>query len=572
MNYRRHYQAKANKATLKIYLPEIVEQLNNIGSGIDLTVYRDKPIEFATEILGVKHLTEEQKEILVSVRDRKTTNVQAAHSVGKSFSMALVVLWYVFAVGGQVFTTAPTLQQVKDILWKEIRQLYDKCQIELGGKRGELFVKKDESAKAVGYTAKHTDSNAFQGRHAVNLLLIQDEADGVSNTIDEAFESCLTGSLNRGVRIGNPLTTGSAFFKSCQLDKIKITVWQHPNVSWAYEEVLAENGKAIHRLKPAIAARILKPENDRQDDPVLPQEQWDEDLPRDVIPGAVSIAWIERIRVKYDEFSSYWESRIEANFPGDDTEGIIPLSWLKEARDRYDQDTEKWDQEARLDRWRIGVDVSDGGDRHAISVWRGRVLYSVRYIQPKNDREDTITLAKDYIVPLIKSLGGMYGCAVDNTGVGAGTLGWLRSQGHFAQGCKFGESPENKHEFVDRKTELYWWLRDGLRKGEIAIAPLGDVEEEVFEEIAAIRYNPDTDNKVKCEQKKETKKRLKRSPDGGDAVVIAGEIKPMALIQGNEKVAKKNENSEDRQLAQLLRNAQEWQDDISELEANKFLG
>lgn len=573
MSFRKICQNRANQATLNLLLPEITKKLNNIDQALDLSIYRDKPIEFATEILGIEFLTSEQKAILISVRDRQTTNVQAAHSVGKSFSMALVVLWYVFAVQGLVFTTAPTLQQVKDILWKEIRQLWDRHRTKLGGSRGELFIKKDENAKAVGYTAKHTDSNAFQGRHAINLLLIQDEADGVSNTIDEAFESCLTGSKNRGVRIGNPLTTGSAFYKSCQINNIKITAWEHPNISWAYEEVTAENGKLIHRLKPAIAKKILKPESDRREDPVLPQDQWAEDLPRDLIPGAISIAWIERIRIKYGEFSSYWTSRIEADFPGDDTEGIIPLSWLKQARERYDRDPQKWDKEAMQDRWRLGVDVSDGGDNHAIAIWRGRVWYGIRFIKPKNDREDTITLAKDHVVPLVQSLGGLYGIAVDNTGVGAGTLGWLRSQAYFAQGCKFGESPENKTDYADRKTELYWWLRDGLRRGEIAIAPLGEDEDQVFEELAAVRYNADTDNKVKCESKKETKKRLKRSPDGGDAAVIAGEIKPMPLV--NSQTANDNNSPpldpEDRALAELLRNAQEWNNEISEAEANKFL-
>ena len=482
--------------------------------------------------------------------------------------MSLVVLWYVFAVEGQVFTTAPSLQQVKDILWKEVRQLYDRYKTCLGGSRGELFVKKDESAKAVGYTAKHTDSNAFQGRHADNLLLIQDEADGISNTIDEAFESCLTGSKNRGIRIGNPLTSGSAFFKACQLDKIKITVWNHPNVAWAYSPAIAENGKTIHRLKPEIADRILKSKHLGKDDPVKPQDEWDEDLPRDVIPGAVSIAWIEKVRVKYDEFSSYWMSRVEAEFPGDDVEGIIPLSWLHEARDRYDRDPEYWDNLAFQDRWRLGVDVSDGGDRHAIALWRGKVLYSVKYINPKNDRQDTVSLAKEEVEPLIDSLGGMYGCAVDNTGVGAGTLGTLRRDGYYAIGCKFGSAAKDKLQYSDRKTELYWKLRDWLRSGEAAIAPLGDAQDEVFEEIAAVRYNSDTENKTKCESKSETKKRIKRSPDGGDAVIISGEIEAMNILP--TKNIKPITDNEDHRIARLMEKAQNWHDEVSQNDLDKF--
>lgn len=494
-----------------------------------------------------------------------------------SFLMAGIITWWIFAVGGAAVSTAPTFNQVNDILWKEVRRLYDKNKKKLGGRRNELSIRtinhEGKEVVALGKTSKNYDSNSFQGLHDEYLLLIEDEADGITNTIDEAFESCLTGSKNRGVRVGNPLSATSAFAKNCSISHLKIPVWNHINVSWAYYETIAVNGKTIHRLKPEIADRILKPKSDRKDDPVKPQDEWDEDLPRDVIPGAVSIAWIEKVRAKYGEFSSYWMSRVEAEFPGDDVEGIIPFSWLKEARDRYNSDPEYWDNLARQDKWRIGVDVSDGGDRHAIAVWRGKVLYSVKFIQPQDDREDTVRLAKDAVEPLIKSLGGMYGCAVDNTGVGAGTLGILRRDGYFAVGCKFGESAKDKNQFANRKIELYWQFREWLRYGEVAIAPLGDVEDEVFEEIAAVRYNQDTENKTICEPKKETIKRIKRSPDGGDAVIIAGEIAPMEVVKAKSKTSttKSFNNKEERKIAELLAQAQEWHQNISEDEANKFL-
>ncbi len=518
---------------------------------IDLTAYKDKPIEFATEILKIKHLTKEQREILLSVRDRTTTNVQASHSVGKSFCMALVVLWYIFAVEGQVFTTAPTLQQVKDILWKEIRQLYDKNRSRLGGNRGVLFVKKTEFAKGIGFTSRDNNSNTFQGKHAVFLLLIQDEADGISKTIDEAYESCLTGSENRGVRIGNPLTVGSAFYKACEIDKIKIDVWSHPNVSWAYEEIEV-NGKLIHRLKPDIAERILKPVAERKDNPVKPQSEWDGDLPRDVIPGAVSIAWIEKVRIKYGEHSLYWDTRVEAEFPTDSIEGIIPLSWLKEARERYDRDPDYWDNQASQDKWRIGADVGDGGDQHAVALWRGKVLYKVDTHPTKGDREDTIRLATEIIEPFVNQLGADYAIAVDRLGVGAGTLGTLIRDGYTSYGCAFGAGAEDNSQFKNRKIELFWNFREGLRLAEIAIAPLGEIEDEVFEDLTSIRYTINTEKQLCCEPKEATKARLGRSPDAGESVIIATEIKPMIMIEGNT-IIDDGLDAEEREI-QILRN------------------
>lgn len=493
-----------------------------------------------------------------------------------SFLMAGVILWWIFAVGGVAFSTAPTYDQVNDILWKEVRLLYDRNKKNLGGRRTELTVKtvtkEGKQVGAKGFSTRNYDSNAFQGKHDDKLLLLQDEADGITTTIDEAFDSCLSGSNNRGVRVGNPLTPGSAFEKNCQSGSIKISVWNHPNVEWAYEEVETEDGTVVHRLKSEVAEQVLKPGWEREKDPVKPQSEWSLDLPRDIIPGAVSVAWIEKTRNKYGEKSPYWASRVEANFPGDSIEGIIPLSWLKEARARYDENPDRWDKIAKLDKWRIGVDVSDGGDRHAIALWRGRVLYSVRYIQPKNDRQDTTRLANDYVIPLIKSLGGMYQVAIDNTGVGAGTLSTVRDKGYFAIGCKFGENANKKEDYVNRKIELFWNLREGLKNGTLAIAPLGKDEDEVFEELAASRYNTDTEEKLRCEPKKETVKRIKRSPDGADAVITAGEI-PIAFIQTESKPtpAKDAIDKEKLDIEKLLESARNWREDISIQEANQFL-
>lgn len=571
MNFRLRSRKKTESYALKVWLPKI-SSLQDSQQKIDLSLYKDKPIEFAKEILQVNYLTTEQEKILLSIRDNSITNIQAGHGVGKSFCLSIAVVWYVFSVNGLCFTTAPSLQQVKDILWREIRQLYDLNRDKLGGTRGELFIRQSEAAKAIGYTARHTDSNAFQGRHSSNLLLVQDESDGISETIDQAMTACLTGSENKGVRIGNPLTANSPFHKACQISNLTIPVWTHPNLAWAYELVEGEEGNPIHRLKPEIADRILKPEHERKDDPVKPQSEWDADLPRDVIPGAVSIAWVEKTRIKYGEGSIYWVTRVEALFPINAIKGIIPMTWLLEARARYDRDPEYWDKLARGDRWRIGVDVGDGGDPHAMAVWRGCVLYKVKYSPTKGDREDVLRLATEIVEPEVRTLGGDYKIAVDRLGVGAGTLAQLKKDGYNVVGCNFGSSAEEKGLYRNRKTELFWNMRDGLRLGEIAIAPLGEEEDQVFEELAAIGYNTNTEKQIYCEPKDKTKAKIKRSPDGADAVVTAGEIK--YKIPDYEQETPKNQyfDAEEQKIAELLELQQnrDYLEDISLQEANRY--
>jgi hypothetical protein len=231
-------------------------------------------------------------------------------------------------------------------------------------------------------------------------------------------------------------------------------------------------------------------------------------------------------------------SRVEAQFPTDDTDGIIPKSWLLQARDRYDANPQYWDDLATSDIWRLGLDVGDGQDNHALAIWREPVLYDVQ-IHPtvgdapagsraRRDRMDTVRSA-EIAQAVIRRLGGDYRIAVDNTGVGAGTLASLLASGMMnASGCRFGDGADDRSLFFNRKSQLYWEFREGLRTGKIAIAfgraslnaPLGEKEDYIFQDLCATRYSINTKDQICCEAKEKTKARLKRSPDA-EAVVIA---------------------------------------------------
>jgi hypothetical protein len=211
----------------------------------------------------------------------------------------------------------------------------------------------------------------------------------------------------------------------------------------------------------------------------------------------------------------YGDFTIKVN---DDAWSIIPKSWLEQARLRYDSDPRKWDMEALQFDWRIGVDVGDGVDPHAISLWRGNVLYQARTYETQNDREDTMRLV-DEVEKIVRRVGKAR-IAIDRIGVGAGVLASLIRKGLEAEGCAFGESAREKTQFRDRKIELYWTFREGLRLGEVAIAPLGESEKEIFEELRAVRYSSGADRQLFCEPKTETRKRLKRSTDAADSIVL----------------------------------------------------
>lgn len=470
------------------------------------TRYANDPIGFIEHELG-EWLTDEQKVICLSVRDSRETNVQASHGVGKSHLASRLAIWWILCVNGLVITTAPTKRQVEKILWSNIRKLHQR--LNLPGTCGQMFLTVTEQAKGFGFTADATSSNAFQGIHDDRLLVIEDESCGISEEIDDGASSCATGANNRLLRIGNPVTTNTPFQRACARKHLRIPVWTHPNVAWAYN--LHDDG--VHRLKPEVAAAILDEAGEVKD-----QSAWSDWCPRDRIDGAVSVSWIEDVRAKKGEKSAFWQSRVEGLFVIDSESSIVPRSWFAAARARYDADPAKWDEMAAKHPSRHGLDVGDGGDDHAWARWQGAVLYAVETHGTQGDREDVTRAAGIAAKKLTEHPGSI---AVDRVGVGAGALAILLENGHEADGVAWGESADDPSQFINCKAEDFWELREAFRTGEIAIAPLGDIEDMVAEDLAGIYYEETSTEKIRIEDKvKKTKKRLHRSPNAGDATVL----------------------------------------------------
>lgn len=465
--------------------------------------YAKDPIGFIEKELRVV-LTDDQKAIALSVLENKETNVQASHGVGKTKLGACLTCWFVLACEGLVITTAPTRRQVQELLWSEIRRSHSDAG--LPGTPTLTSYTVSENARAYGFTANHYNSNAFQGVHAPRLLVIEDEACGISQEIDEGAESCVTGSENRILRIGNPIQRGTPFEKACKQKHYRIPVWHHPNVSWAYE--LKDGG---YQLKPDIAAKIFD-----ESGKLIPQSQW-VGIPRDVIPGAVSIWWIEDKRKKYGESSPYWQSRVEGLFPDSYGQSIISQSLFLKCRSLYDEDPAAWDEKALQHDSRYGLDVGDGGDPHGLARWQGPVLYAAKSIPGLGDEQD-VSRAAGLAIAEAKAFPGTI--AVDRAGVGAGSLAILKDEEIPSVGVHWGSGASDPAQFLNLKIEDWWLLREAMMAGEVAIAPLGDTEDDLMEELSAVAWDVNRVGRTLAEPKEKTKKKLGRSPNVADAVII----------------------------------------------------
>lgn len=496
------------KKIIESQLPLNAEIRGKQKVDILLTEYASNPVGFAADVLGVS-LTPDQQAILNELRDSPEVNVKSSHGQGKTFLAAIAVTWWIFCVGGLVVTTAPTSRQVRELLWGEVRRIHGANKAKLGGVCQTLTLKASEAAKGLGFSSEDTDENTSQGFHAEHLLIIEDEACGISSAVDDGLTSCLTGENNKILRIGNPTEPGTPFESHCKDRHIKLGAWRHPNVSWAYQE----DTDGIHRLKPEVRAAICG-----HNGIVKPQSEWADWCPRDAVPGAISIRWIENVRAKKGENSAYWMSRVEAEFSQSATDVVIPVAWLEAAREQYDEDPAYWDKLASGQSWRHGLDVGDGLDDHALASWRGPVLYQVGLKHCLNDRQD-VSRAAQWAKHRLEDAPGI--AAVDRAGVGSGALSQLLGWKCQAVGIHWGEAASEPKRFLNSKAEQFWLFREALQKGDVAIAPLDPETWELLKlEFNNICYRETASEKIQIERKPQTIARLGHSPNAADSVIL----------------------------------------------------
>lgn len=203
---------------------------------------RDDPAEFMIRALDVKRefMWDKMRVLCDSMRDHERTTVPAGHGVSKTFTLARLALTFVAShCPSTVVTTAPTGKQVKDLLWREIREAHENAKIAIGGKLTTtmLDMQQDTGRKwfATGFSTRPDtvtqEATAFQGYHNKSLLIIFDEAAGIMPEIWRAAEH-IGAPYKRFVAIGNPASGAGDFAESLRdltYNQINIAVTDTPN-------------------------------------------------------------------------------------------------------------------------------------------------------------------------------------------------------------------------------------------------------------------------------------------------------------------------------------------------------
>ena len=139
------------------------------------------PLAFAKDILRVE-LWSKQEEVLSALFENRRVAVKSGNGLGKGYCAAVAVLWFLYYHDPAiVLSTAPTFRQVWHVLWRQIRRLYRRAPDVLGGKILDTRWELADARYAIGLSADTADQ--FQGFHSPNMLIVVDEAEGLSDEI-----------------------------------------------------------------------------------------------------------------------------------------------------------------------------------------------------------------------------------------------------------------------------------------------------------------------------------------------------------------------------------------------------
>lgn len=429
----------------------------------------EDPIRWIREILG-EFPWSKQREILQSVQEHRYTAVQSCHDSGKSYIASRSGChWTDTRPDPFLVTTAPTWKQVNSILWREMRKAHRKG--ELKGRinlDAEWYINKDE---LIGFGRKPADydQSAFQGIHALNVMVVIDEACGVPKTIFDAVDSLATNQRARVLAIGNPDDPTTHFAEICK-----------PGSGWNVIMISAFD-------TPAFTG---------------------EDVPDTLLDLLVSKEWVEERKKRWGEGSPIYISKVLGKFPEISDDTLLTPKMIREAQER---ETPKDDLPMQS---QYGVDVARFGDDFtAIYKSTGPKVRLVHTLH-KADTHET-----SEFVAFNMRMGDADSAYIDVIGVGGGVYDNLRKWGYRVHEFNSSEKAYDSERFGNRRAEAYWHVRKLAEDGALDLPEHGK-DDDLVAQLGSIKWKI-MKGRIYIESKEDMKQRGLPSPDRADALVMS---------------------------------------------------
>jgi len=449
--------------------------------------WHDDPAGFARECIDWpdgQRLTDYQAEMLTKLVEQHRVAVRGPHSLGKTTVSALALLWFAVTrdaagIGWKVLSTAGAWRQLTEYLWPEVRLWAGRLRWDLIGRepfdtRSELMLTTLRLKHGQAFAGASDDPQLLEGAHAASLLAIFDEAKSIQAETWEALEGTQSGTGEAFALATSTPGTPTGTFYDIHARKAGFEDWYARHVT----------------LDEAIAA------------------------------GRISPTWIDARRRQWGEGSGVFQNRCLGEFASDDEDGVIPLSWIELANERWQAWRDSGEDPSPVTV--VGVDVARSGTDQTVLALRARdVVTELR----RYSHEDTMQTT-GRVVAVLEANRPSVRAVVDVIGIGAGVVDRLREKGYTstvgfnASGATSRKDRSRELGFTNSRSAAWWWLRERLDPtfDPVLALPPDDL---LIGDLVAPKYAVTSAGKVQVESKDEIRKRLGRSTDSGDAVVMA---------------------------------------------------
>jgi len=222
-------------------------------------------------------------------------------------------------------------------------------------------------------------------------------------------------------------------------------------------------------------------------------------LPRDnpYLPGEYE----DKLRETYPED---WVKRFLEGSWDDLSAGdvLIPSEWVRAAVNREIEEENKPLLAADIARF--------GDDEIVIHYGKGHMLVE-QDVTTKQSLMETvgrlINKRKKYNCKLI---------VIDDAALGGGVTDRLAEMDERVLPINGGTKPVSEDKFSNLKSEMWWYARELFKEGKVSILN----EPVLMRQLSAVKYTYRSNGTIIIEPKDEVKKRLGRSPDRADALVL----------------------------------------------------
>lgn len=392
----------------------------------------------------------------------RTVTARSGHGIGKTTTISWLINWFMDTRNeAKVMLTGSKFDQLKITTWAELGKWHLRSvsapEFEY---QAEKFYRK--SAPMTWFTQIVTakEKENITGFHGDHVLIVVDEASAESiDQIIDALMGCITKPDNHIVMLGNATRTLGAFYDAHHRDA---KLW----TSFHFDSE-----------KSAMVA----PE------------------------------WLEFYRSKYHPDSDIYKVRVKGEFPSGNPKSIIAFSDCQDARAREVSDG---------DFIEMGVDPAfEGDDLATIATRLGLASKEVRKFPKCTPNElywHVITAVRDWraktgiktkIRIKVDAHGGYGSALIENL--------TLNNEDNVEAVPVYSNSPSTDKEYANYGTQM--WYEFGALIKSISIPD----DDFLIEELSGREWRAHDLTRISIEPKTEFKKRLDRSPDRADAVILS---------------------------------------------------